>query len=107
MDVKPMTKKGPSNLPSVPVNKPKSLTDIAVEWKTSSDPQSDFESDSEADTEAEYSDPEDGVEFDNPKELKEAFRDLFNKLHRNISINNKRNIDIYNKLVLMLGEMEG
>ena len=40
------------------------------------------------------------VEFlsDNPEDLKKTFKLLFNKLHRNI--------DIYNKLVFILAELE-
>ena len=103
MSIKPMTKKAPSsNKPTVvPIavnNKPKSLTaNESEESKSDSELETDSEteSDSELETDSESSDPE---MPDNPKELKEAFRDLFNKLHHNIGI--------YNKLVLMLDEME-
>ena len=43
----------------------------------------------------------DGLEYhitDNPEDLKEAFRNLYNKF--------QHNIEIYNKLVMMLDEME-
>ena len=57
------------------------------------------ESDSNtSDSEEKESDPE--VQFmpDNPEDLKKYFRLLFNKLHDNV--------DIYNKLVFMLDELE-
>ena len=39
---------------------------------------------------------------DNPEDMKKCFRILFNELHYNID----RNVDIYNKLVFMLDELD-
>ena len=71
---------------------PKVLSDLLLD----SEPDSDSESDSEGSV-AEVSND---IEFmpDNPEELKAAFRSLYQKVH-----NNTKN---YNKLVLMLDELQ-
>ena len=113
MDVQPMTEKLPSHLSkktihrSIPTEaiknvEPKPLTDIAMdlEEKVTPDPSAMDISDSESDeSDSEESESED-VEFmpDNPRELIESFRKMYNKFHRDI--------EMYNKLVLMLDEME-
>ena len=118
MDIQPMTKKLSVHLSrktddhSIPIEavnnvKPRPLTDIAIKLKRKttgssdmdiSDPESD-ESDSE-ENESSESELSEDVEFmpDNPKELIESFRKLYKKFHYDI--------ETYNKLVLMLDEME-
>ena len=70
--------------------KTKSLIDLPAEMK----------SDSEESTSSEDEIIEEEVEVmpDNPEELKEAFRNLYKKF--------RRDIKIYDKLVLMLNELE-
>ena len=124
MDVKPMTEKTPS-LPKIPMQvvkalKPKSLTDLEVEMKSDSEestssedetalkPKSltelpaEMKSDSEEPTSSEDETEGEEIDYevmpDNPEELKKAFRKLYKKF--------RRDIEIYNKLVLMLDELE-
>ena len=110
MDVKPLTNKvslHPIKSAAIPREavdavKLRSLSDIATHSdseETDSDSEMDsMESSESSDSEGELS--QDDVEFmpNNVEELKEAFRDLFNKLHGNIGI--------YNKLVFMLDELK-
>ena len=70
--------------------KPRSLSDLAADIEMKSD------SEDSDETEEEQIDYE--VMPDNPKELKEAFRKLYFKF--------RRDIDMYNKLVLMLDELK-
>ena len=101
---KPVTEK-PSNKPmtEVPIQaikalKPKSLTDLAADNEMKSD--SEDSSDDETEEEEEDEEEEESYEMmpDNPKELKEAFRNLYKKF--------RRDIEMYNKLVLMLDELK-
>ena len=124
MDIKPMTEKLP-NKPMIPVQtalkpeksylpkntmnevpiqavkalKPKSLSDIAADIEMKSDSEDSTETEEE---EEEDEDEEEEIDYemmpDNPKELKEAFRKLYFKF--------RRDIDMYNKLVLMLDELK-
>ena len=98
MDVKPMTTKTSKEsmnevIPSAAFNsddvKKKTKFDLSDSERDSN--QSEMETDSES---------SDDVEFmpDNPEDLKKCFRQLFYKLHGNI--------DIYNKLVCILDELE-
>ena len=106
MTIKPMTNKKPNFQPKKPVIpikainavKPNSLYDIATH---SGNLKSDSE---ETDSEENDESSEDEVEFmsDNSEELRESFRNLYEKLHRNLD----HNIEIYNKLELMLNELE-
>ena len=109
MEVKPVTpsyrpmikeskEKSKKPMTEVPVQaikalKPKSLTDLAadIEMKSDSEDTSD---------ETEDDEEEESYEMmpDNPRELKEAFRNLYIKF--------RRDIDMYNKLVLMLDELK-
>ena len=100
---KPVTEK-PSNKPmtEVPIQaikalKPKSLTDLAADIEMKSD--SEDSSDDETEGEEEES-GEESYEMmpDNPRELKEAFKNLYKKF--------RRDIEMYNKLVLMLDELK-
>ena len=70
--------------------KPRSLSDLAADIEMKSD------SEDSDETEEEQIDYE--VMPDNPKELKEAFRKLYFKF--------RRDIDMYNKLVLILDELK-
>ena len=110
MNVKPLTNKVPFHpkssaaIPSEAVDAVKinSLSDIAMHSGKSdseeTDSDSEVESSESSDSEGELS--QDDVEFmpNNVEELKQAFRDLFNKLHGNIAI--------YNKLVFLLDELK-
>ena len=124
MDVKPMTEKTPS-LPKIPMQvveglKPKSLTDLEVEMKSDSEestssedetalkPKSltelpaEMKSDSEEQTSSEDETEGEEIDYevmpDNPEELKKAFRKLYKKF--------RRDIEICNKLVLILEKLE-
>ena len=124
MDVKPMTEKTPS-LPKIPMQvvkalKPKSLTDLEVEMKSDSEestssedetalkPKSltelpaEMKSDSEEPTSSEDETEGEEIDYevmpDNPEELKKAFRKLYKKF--------RRDIEICNKLVLILEKLE-
>ena len=90
---KPMTDKVP-NKPIQEILKPKSLSDLAADIEI----ESDSEDSSEDETEEEEEEMEYEMMPDNPKELKEAFRNLYKKF--------RRDIDMYNKLVLMLDELK-
>ena len=70
--------------------KPKSLSDLAADIE--------MKSDSEDSDETEEEEEEYEIMPDNPKELKEAFRNLYYKF--------RRDVGMYNKLVLMLDELE-
>ena len=70
--------------------KPKSLSDLAADIE--------MQSDSEDSDETEEEEEEYEMMPDNPKELKEAFRNLYWKF--------RSDIEMYNKLVLMLDELE-
>ena len=72
--------------------KPRSLSDLAADIEI----ESDSEDSSEDETEEEEIDYE--VMPDNPRELKEAFRNLYKQF--------RRDIDMFNKLVLMLDELK-
>ena len=75
--------------------KPKSLSDLAADIEM----RSDFEDSDETEEEEEEEEEIDyEVMPDNPKELKEAFRKLYFKF--------RSDIEMYNKLVLMLDELE-
>ena len=90
---KPMTDKVP-NKPIQEILKPKSLSDLAADIEI----ESDSEDSSEDETEEEEEEMEYEVMPDNPKELKEAFKNLYWKF--------RRDIEMYNKLVLMLDELK-
>ena len=94
-----------SILPKERVNSvlPKELSDLPLKLDSETDSEaSDAETDSASDSDSEASDAEisKDIEFlpDNPKELKAAFRNLYQKVH-----NNSEN---YNKLVLILDELQ-
>ena len=72
--------------------KPKSLSDLAADIEMKSDSEDSDETEEEEE-EIDYE-----VMPDNPKELKEAFRKLYFKF--------RSDIEMYNKLVLMLDELE-
>ena len=118
MDVRPVTETTPPYKPmikeptteklskkpmtEVPIQaikalKPKSLTDLAADIEMKSD--SEDSSDNETEEEEEESE-EESYEMmpDNPRELKEAFRNLYKKF--------RRDIEMYNRLVLMLDELK-
>ena len=124
MDVKPMTEKTPS-LPKISMQvvkalKPKSLTDLEVEMKSDSEestssedetalkPKSltelpaEMKSDAEESTSSEDETEGEEIDYevmpDNPEELKKAFRKLYKKF--------RRDIEICNKLVLILEKLE-
>ena len=115
INIEPMTEKTSSLSIQEPL-KPKSLTDLSSEMesekptsslnemykKTKSliDLPAEMKSDSEESTSSEDEIIEEEVEVmpDNPEELKEAFRNLYKKF--------RRDIKIYDKLVLMLNELE-
>ena len=90
--LKPATKKPMIPIQAVKALKPKSLSDLAADIEM----RSDSEDSSEDETEEEEIDYE--VMPDNPKELKEAFRNLYKQF--------RRDIDMFNKLVLMLDELK-
>ena len=100
-----------SSLPNERVNSvlPKVLSDLPLKLDSQTDSASDSEpvasdaeTDSASDSNSEASDADifEDIEFmpDNPNELKAAFRNLYRKVH-----NNTEN---YNKLVLMLDELQ-
>ena len=115
INIEPMTEKTSSLSIQEPL-KPKSLTDLSSEMesekptsslnemykKTKSliDLPAEMKSDSEESTSSEDKIIEEEVEVmpDNPEKLKEAFRNLYKKF--------RRDIKIYDKLVLMLNELE-
>ena len=103
MNVEPMTvpPKKPQN---ATVNAPKTSDIEMTDSETYSDPESEKNelSDPESSEENESTDPETDFMPDNPEDLKKDFRKLFKKLHYNMD----QNIDIYNKLVFMLDELE-
>ena len=88
--LKPATKKPMIPIQAVKALKPKSLTDLAADIE--------MKSDSEDSDETEEEEEEYEIMPDNPKELKEAFRNLYYKF--------RRDVGMYNKLVLMLDKLE-
>ena len=113
MDIRPMTEKFPKKpitpiqalkpmmekVPKKPIQealKPKSLSDLAADIEIKSDSEDSSEDETEGEEEEEEMDYE--VMPDNPKDLKEAFRNLYWKF--------RRDIEMYNKLVLMLDELK-
>ena len=91
---KPMTE---VPIQAIKALKPKSLTDLAADIEMKSD--SEDSSGDETEGEEEESE-EESYEMmpDNPRELKEAFKNLYKKF--------RRDIEMYNKLVLMLDELK-
>ena len=91
---KPMTE---APIQAIKALKPKSLTDLAADIEMKSD--SEDSSNDETEGEEEES-GEESYEMmpDNPRELKEAFKNLYKKF--------RRDIEMYNKLVLMLDELK-
>ena len=92
VELKEKPKKPMIPIQAVKALKPKSLSDLAADIEM----RSDSEDSSEDETEEEEIDYE--VMPDNPKELKEAFRNLYKQF--------RRDIDMFNKLVLMLDELK-
>ena len=82
--------------------KPKSLTDLAadIEMKSDSEDSSDETEEEEEGGGEEEESEEESYEMmpDNSRELKEAFKNLYKKF--------RRDIEMYNKLVLMLDELK-
>ena len=92
MNVTPFVSKKPMNTVVPTTVKPKSVINLAMEFKEETDSEEPISSEDETEDEKGYE-----VMHDNLEDLKKACRDLYMKLHDN----NKN----YNKLVLMVDEL--
>ena len=92
VELKEKPKKPMIPIQAVKALKPKSLSDLAADIEMRSDSE-DLSEDETAEEEINYE-----VMPDNPQELKEAFRNLYKKF--------RRDIEMYDKLVLMLDELK-
>ena len=93
VELKEKTKKPMIPIQAVKALKPKSLTDLAADIEMKSDSEDSSDKEIEGEEEIDYE-----VMPDNPRKLKEAFRNLYKKF--------RRDIEMYNKLVLMLDELK-